>query len=102
MLPVVEWNIQITDSETHARQVMDMLVGIGPRPEVIVIEEAYLPYYGIYLDELQRQLSTGKKAGRNPNTASQAASIHGSGFPIAASRASAAAVASAPVSTNGL
>ena len=55
LLPVVEWNIQITDSETHARQVMDMLVGIGPRPEVIVIEEAYLPNYGIYLDELQRQ-----------------------------------------------
>lgn len=55
-LPVVDWNIQIDDgSESHARVVMDLLLSSGPRPEVIVIEEAWLSNYGIYLDELQRQ-----------------------------------------------
>ncbi len=55
-LPVVEWNIQINDgSESHARLAMDMLLSTGPRPEVIVIVEAYLTWFNVYIDELQRQ-----------------------------------------------
>src|SRR5262249_46288779 len=55
-LPVVEWNIQINDnSEAHARLSMDMLLASGPRPEVIVIEEAYQNWYSTYIDELQKQ-----------------------------------------------
>jgi endonuclease/exonuclease/phosphatase family metal-dependent hydrolase len=55
-LPVVEWNIQINDnSEAHARLAMDMLVASSPRPEVIVIEEAYQNWYSTYIDELQKQ-----------------------------------------------
>jgi len=55
-LSVVEWNIQINDgSEAHARLAMDMLLSSGPRPDVIVIEEAWQPMYDIYIDELQRQ-----------------------------------------------
>jgi len=54
-LPVVEWNIQINDTEAHARLAMDMLLASGPRPEVIVIEEAWTANYGAYIDELQRQ-----------------------------------------------
>ena len=55
-LSVVEWNIQINDgSEAHARLAMDMLLASGPRPEVIVIAEAWQPMYNVYIDELQRQ-----------------------------------------------
>jgi endonuclease/exonuclease/phosphatase family metal-dependent hydrolase len=55
-LPVAEWNIQINDnSESHARLAMDMLLASSPRPEVIVIVEAYQQWYGTYIDELQRQ-----------------------------------------------
>jgi len=55
-LSVVEWNIQINDgSEAHARLSMDMLLSSGPRPDVIVIEEAWQTMYNVYIDELQRQ-----------------------------------------------
>ncbi|HUK36230.1 MAG TPA: carbohydrate-binding protein [Vicinamibacterales bacterium] len=55
-LPVVEWNIQINDgSEAHARLAMDMLLSNGPRPEVVVIVEAWQSNYGFYIDELQKQ-----------------------------------------------
>lgn len=56
LLPVVAWNIQIDDgSDWHARVAMDMLLSSGPRPEVIVIEEAYQNLFNTYIDELQRQ-----------------------------------------------
>ena len=56
VLPVATWNIEINDgSETHARQAMDALLGIGPQPQVIVIEEAWQNLFGVYIDELQRQ-----------------------------------------------
>jgi len=55
-LPVATWNIQVNDaSETHARQAMDALMGIGPQPQVIVITEAWQFLYNVYIDELQRQ-----------------------------------------------
>ncbi len=55
-LPVAEWNIQINDSsEAHARLAMDQLLAQGPRPEVIVIVEAYQQWFPTYIDELQRQ-----------------------------------------------
>jgi len=55
-LPVAEWNIQINDnSEAHARQAMDMLMSVSPRPEVVVIVEAYQQWYTVYIDELQKQ-----------------------------------------------
>ena len=55
ILPVVEWNIEIDGTESHARLAMDMLVASGPRPEVIVIAEANQTFYGAYIDELQKQ-----------------------------------------------
>ncbi len=55
-LPVVTWNIEINDgSETHARQAIDLLLAAGPRPEVVVIQEAWLTWYSVYIDELQQQ-----------------------------------------------
>jgi endonuclease/exonuclease/phosphatase family metal-dependent hydrolase len=55
-LSVVTWNIEINDnSETHARVAMDNLLAVGPRPDVIVIQEAYLGWFNTYIDELQRQ-----------------------------------------------
>jgi endonuclease/exonuclease/phosphatase family metal-dependent hydrolase len=55
-LSVATWNIQINDSsETHARVAMDTLLAIGPRPDVIVIQEAYANWVSTYIDELQRQ-----------------------------------------------
>jgi endonuclease/exonuclease/phosphatase family metal-dependent hydrolase len=56
LLPVAEWNIQINDnSEWHARVAMDNLLASGPRPEVIVIVEAYSNLFYTYIDELQAQ-----------------------------------------------
>jgi len=56
---VATWNIKINDnSETHARVAMDTLMNIGPRPQVVVIQEAYKAMFNTYIDELQRQ--TGK------------------------------------------
>jgi endonuclease/exonuclease/phosphatase family metal-dependent hydrolase len=50
------WNIQINDdSERHARQAMATAMAIEPRPQIVVIQEAYLQHYAVYLDELQRQ-----------------------------------------------
>jgi len=58
-LSVATWNIKINDnSETHARVAMDTLMSIGPRPDVVVIQEAYKAMFSTYLDELERQ--TGK------------------------------------------
>ena len=55
-LSVATWNIHINDSsETHARVAMDTLLAIGPRPEVIVIQEAYKSMLATYIDELQQQ-----------------------------------------------
>lgn len=56
VLPVVTWNIEINDgSETHARQSIDMLMAWGPRPEVVVIQEAWANWFSVYIDELQKQ-----------------------------------------------
>ena len=55
MLQVADWNVEITDDEGHARLAMDMLMNISPRPEVVVIEEAWYGNYGAYIDELQQQ-----------------------------------------------
>ena len=53
---VAEWNIQINDgSESHARVAMDSLMAINPRPQIIVIEEAWTSMFNVYIDELQRQ-----------------------------------------------
>jgi len=53
---VLTWNIQINDSsEWHARQAMATAVAVSPRPQVIVIQEAWLGHFNIYIDELQRQ-----------------------------------------------
>jgi endonuclease/exonuclease/phosphatase family metal-dependent hydrolase len=53
---VATWNIEINDgSDTHARAAMDALVAISPRPQVIVIVEAYSNLFNTYIDELQRQ-----------------------------------------------
>jgi endonuclease/exonuclease/phosphatase family metal-dependent hydrolase len=50
------WNIQINDdSEWHARQTMATAMAIRPRPQIVVIQEAYLQHYAVYIDELERQ-----------------------------------------------
>jgi endonuclease/exonuclease/phosphatase family metal-dependent hydrolase len=58
-ISVVSWNIRIDDySEAHARAVMARSVEISPRPQIILVQEAYNTRYGVYLDELQRQTGT--------------------------------------------
>ena len=55
-LSVATWNIKINDgSTTHARVAMDNLLAIGPRPDVIFIQEAYASLLGTYIDELRKQ-----------------------------------------------
>jgi endonuclease/exonuclease/phosphatase family metal-dependent hydrolase len=57
-LPVATWNLKIDTTSTHARVAMDTLMAIGPRPEVIAIQEADSAMFSTYIDELQQQ--TGK------------------------------------------
>lgn len=57
-LPVATWNLKIDTTSTHARVAMDTLMAIGPRPEVITIQEADSAMFSTYIDELQQQ--TGK------------------------------------------
>jgi len=58
-ISVLSWNIRVDDySEAHARDAMARSVAISPRPQVILIQEAYNTRYGIYLDELQRRTGT--------------------------------------------
>jgi endonuclease/exonuclease/phosphatase family metal-dependent hydrolase len=55
-LSVATWNIKINDgSATHARVAMDHVLAIGPRPQVIFIQEAYASLLSTYVDELQKQ-----------------------------------------------
>jgi endonuclease/exonuclease/phosphatase family metal-dependent hydrolase len=56
IVSALTWNIQINDdSEWHARQAMATAMAIGPRPQIVVIQEAYLNHHAVYIDELQRQ-----------------------------------------------
>jgi endonuclease/exonuclease/phosphatase family metal-dependent hydrolase len=56
LLNVATWNIEIDDSsEGHAREAMDMLMAMAPRPDVVVIQEAWSEWFGSYIDELQQQ-----------------------------------------------
>ena len=58
-ISVLSWNIRIDDySEAHARAVMAQSIAVSPRPQIILIQEAYSTHYGTYLDELQRQTGT--------------------------------------------
>jgi endonuclease/exonuclease/phosphatase family metal-dependent hydrolase len=55
-LSVATWNIKINDgSDTHARVSMDTLMAIGPRPQVVVIQEAYASLLNTYINELEKQ-----------------------------------------------
>ena len=54
-LSVATWNLKIDGTETHARVAMDTLMNIGPRPNVVVVQEAHSAMFNIYIDELQRQ-----------------------------------------------
>jgi endonuclease/exonuclease/phosphatase family metal-dependent hydrolase len=50
------WNIQINDNSAwHARQAMATAMAVQPRPQIVVIQEAYAEHYWVYIDELQRQ-----------------------------------------------
>src|SRR3954468_11454977 len=58
-ISVLSWNIRIDDSsEAHARSAMARSLAASPRPQIILIQEAYNSRYSIYLDELQRQTGT--------------------------------------------
>jgi endonuclease/exonuclease/phosphatase family metal-dependent hydrolase len=54
-ISVATFNVEIDGTETHARLVIDNLLAIGPRPQIITIQEANLAMYSVYLDELKRQ-----------------------------------------------
>jgi endonuclease/exonuclease/phosphatase family metal-dependent hydrolase len=58
-ISVLTWNIRIDDySEAHAREAMARSLAVVPRPQVILVQEAYSTRSAIYLDELQRQTGT--------------------------------------------
>jgi endonuclease/exonuclease/phosphatase family metal-dependent hydrolase len=52
---VVTWNIEVEDDEDHSRGAIDLLMGLDPQPQVVVLEEASTDQVGIYIDELQNQ-----------------------------------------------
>jgi endonuclease/exonuclease/phosphatase family metal-dependent hydrolase len=48
-----DWNIQINDSSVaHAQSVIDALMALNPRPQIIVMEEAYRYHFATYVNEL--------------------------------------------------
>src|SRR5438094_950196 len=50
---VADWNIQVNDaSVAHAQQAIDALTALSPRPQIIVLEEAWDFRYGDYLNRL--------------------------------------------------
>jgi endonuclease/exonuclease/phosphatase family metal-dependent hydrolase len=57
-LIVAEWNIQVNDSgSSHARTVIDYLMGLSPQPQVIMITEAHASQWNTYISELQSRSS---------------------------------------------
>jgi endonuclease/exonuclease/phosphatase family metal-dependent hydrolase len=50
---VAAWNIEVNASTTHARAVIDQLMALSPRPQVIVLQEAYASMFNTYIDQLQ-------------------------------------------------
>jgi endonuclease/exonuclease/phosphatase family metal-dependent hydrolase len=49
----VDWNIQVSDaSVAHAQRVIDTLMALSPRPQIIVMEEAYQNLYSTYVNQL--------------------------------------------------
>jgi len=50
---VADWNIQVNDSSVaHAQRVIEALMALSPRPQIIVMEEAYAFHYTDYLNRL--------------------------------------------------
>jgi endonuclease/exonuclease/phosphatase family metal-dependent hydrolase len=50
---IADWNIQVNDSSAgHAQSVIDALMALSPRPQIIVLEEAYAFHYSTYVNEL--------------------------------------------------
>ena len=54
-LEVVTWNIKVDQSTARARQEMDFLAALTPRPQVIVLNEANYSNVNTYLGELEGQ-----------------------------------------------
>src|SRR5207248_2241617 len=50
---VADWNIQVNDSSVaHAQRVIEALMALSPRPQIIVMEQAYAFHYTDYLNRL--------------------------------------------------
>jgi endonuclease/exonuclease/phosphatase family metal-dependent hydrolase len=55
-ISVLTWNIQINQfTEAHAREAMANAIAVSPQPQVIAIQEAWVQFFDIYKDELQRR-----------------------------------------------
>ena len=55
-ISTLTWNIQINDSsEAHARRAMATAMAVSPRPQILVVQEAWQHHFSVYVDELQRQ-----------------------------------------------
>ncbi len=55
-LTAIAWNIQVNDwGPGHAAGAMDYAVGVGPMPQVVIIEEAHASQYDTYINELQNR-----------------------------------------------
>src|SRR5262249_7621836 len=52
----VSWNIQINDdSPEHARAAMAALINAQPQTSIVVIQEAWVQHFAVYIDELQQR-----------------------------------------------
>jgi endonuclease/exonuclease/phosphatase family metal-dependent hydrolase len=55
-LVMANWNVQVDDpSAFHAQVAMDLLMAVGPRPQVVLLAEAHRSQYDTYVNELQNQ-----------------------------------------------
>jgi endonuclease/exonuclease/phosphatase family metal-dependent hydrolase len=53
-ISVVTWNVQVSDQLWHAQSAMNYLMNISPRPQVVVIEEAWQARFNDYIAALQQ------------------------------------------------
>lgn len=52
-VPIVTWNVHIDSSAAHARGVVQRVLGLSPRPQIVIFQEALQSLASTYLDEFQ-------------------------------------------------
>jgi len=56
VVTMANWNVQIDDSSAyHAQVAMDLMMSLGPRPQIVLVQEGHRSQFDTYINELQSQ-----------------------------------------------